>query len=154
MPEDRIRVAPNTVAYADRESHTLVVEFAIPGAPTETIDVKILEDSVHLTAPARDIEYVSALALGWPVKPDKAEATYEHGLLRIEVPFKDPMEGAVKVAIKAGGAETKTKPIEGQRTRSNSSQVHNPKRPLINQIPQGTFLNARWSEEQSAAKRC
>src|ERR1700704_260503 len=76
MPEDRIRVAPNTVAYADRESHKLVVEFAIPGAPTETIDVKILEDSVHLTAPARDIEYVSALALGWPVKPDKAEATY------------------------------------------------------------------------------
>jgi HSP20 family protein len=98
MPEDRIRVAPNTVAYADRESHKLVMEFAIPGAPTETIDVKILEDSVHLTAPARDIEYVSALALGWPVKPDKAEATYEHGLLRIEVPFKDP--------IKAGGAET------------------------------------------------
>jgi HSP20 family molecular chaperone IbpA len=46
------------------------------------------------------------------VKPDKAEATYEHGLLRIEVPFKDPMEDAVKVAIKAGGAETKIKTIE------------------------------------------
>jgi HSP20 family molecular chaperone IbpA len=116
MPEDRIRVAPNTVAYADRESHKLVVEFAIPGAPTETIDVKILEDSVYLTAPAKDIEYVSALALGWPVKPDQAEATYEYGLLRIEVPFKDPMEGAVKIAIKEGGAETKTKTIEGQRT--------------------------------------
>jgi hypothetical protein len=115
MPEDRIRVAPNTVAYADRESHKLVVEFAIPGAPTETIDVKILEDSVYLTAPAKDIEYVSALALGWPVKPDKAEATYEYGLLRIEVPFKDPMEGAVKIAIKEGGAETKTKTIEGQQ---------------------------------------
>jgi len=112
MPEYRIRVAPNTVAYADGENRKLVVEFAIPGAPTDTIDVKILEDSVHLTAPARDIEYVSALALGWPVKPDKAEATYEHGLLRIEVPFKDPMEDAVKVAIKAGGAETKTKTIE------------------------------------------
>jgi HSP20 family protein len=115
MPEDRIRVAPNTVAYADRENHKLVVEFAIPGAPTDTIDVKILEDSVHLTAPARDIEYVAALALGWPVKPDRAEATYEHGLLRIEVPFKDPMEGAVKIAIKAGGAETKAKTIEGKR---------------------------------------
>ena len=57
MTEDRIRVAPNTVAYADRENHKLVVEFAIPGAPTDTIDAKILEDSVHLTAPARDIEY-------------------------------------------------------------------------------------------------
>jgi HSP20 family molecular chaperone IbpA len=100
----RIRVAPNTVAYV--ENHRLIMEFAIPGAPTETIDVKILEDSVHLTAPARDIEYAAALALGWPVKPGKAEATYEHGLLRIEVPLKDPMEGAVKVVIKSGGAQT------------------------------------------------
>jgi HSP20 family molecular chaperone IbpA len=41
------------------------------------------------------------------VKPDKAEATYEYGLLRIEVPFKDPMEDAVKVVVKADGAETK-----------------------------------------------
>ena len=108
----RMKVAPDTVAYADAEQHRLIVEFAIPGAPTETIDVKILEDSVHLLAPARDIEYVAALPLGWPVKPDKAEATYEHGLLRIEVPFKDPMEDAVKVAIKAGGTDTKTKSIE------------------------------------------
>ena len=111
MSENRIKVAPDTVAYADRETRKLVVEFSLPGAPTDTIDVKILGDSIHLTAPARDIEYVSALALGWPVKPDKAEATYEHGLLRIEVPFKDPMEDAVKVAIKAGSAETKSKKI-------------------------------------------
>ena len=116
MSDNCIKLAPETVAYADAGTHKLVVEFAIPGAPTDTIDVKILKDSIHLTAPARDIEYVSALALGWPVKPDKAEATYEHGLLRIEVPFKDPMEGAVKIAVKAGGAETKTKTIEGKRT--------------------------------------
>jgi len=112
MPEVRMKVAPDTVAYADGENHKLVVEFAIPGAPADAIDLKILEDSVHLTAPARDVEYVSALALAWQVKPHKAEATYEHGLLRIEVPFKDPMEDAVKVAIKAGGAESKIKPIE------------------------------------------
>jgi len=112
MPEYRIRVAPNTVAYADEERHKLVLEFAIPGAPTDTIDVKILADSVHLTAPARDVEYVSALALARPVKPDKAEAFYEHGLLRIEVPFKDPMEDAVKVAVKARGGETTTKRIK------------------------------------------
>ena len=64
--------------------------------------------------PARDIEYVSALALGWPVKPVKVEATYEHGLLRIEVPFKDPMEDAVKVAIKAGGGGTTIIPHLGK----------------------------------------
>ena len=82
MSENRIKLAPDTVAYADGETHKLVVEFAIPGAPTDTIDVKILGDCIHLTAPARDIEYVAALALTWPVKPGKAEATYDHGLLR------------------------------------------------------------------------
>ena len=112
MSEYRIKVAPDTVAYADGEDHKLVVEFAIPGAPTDTIDVKILADSIHLTAPAKEIEYVAALPLSWPVKPDKAEANYEDGLLRIEVPFKDPMEDAVKVAIKVGGAVTQTKKIK------------------------------------------
>jgi HSP20 family protein len=107
MTENRMRVAPETVAYADEENHKLVVEFAIPGAPADTVDVKVLRDSIHLSAPARDIEYVSALALGWPVKPDKAEANYELGLLRIEIPFKDPMEDAVKVAIKTGGPKVK-----------------------------------------------
>jgi HSP20 family molecular chaperone IbpA len=107
MSENRIKLAPETVAYADAATRKLVVEFAIPGAPTETIDVKVLGDSIHLTAPAKDIEYVAALALAWPVKPDKAEAIYEHGLLRIEVPFKDPMEDAVKVAIKTAATETK-----------------------------------------------
>ena len=112
MLEKRIRVAPSTNAYADEKKNLLVVEFAIPGAPTDTIDLKLLPDSVHLTAPAKDVEYVSSQALAWPVKPDKAQATYEHGLLRIEVPFKDPMEDAITVAIKARAAKTKTKKIE------------------------------------------
>ena len=111
MQIERMKVAPDTVAYADGGQDKLIVEFAIPGAPTETIDVKVLKDSVYLLAPARDIEYVSALALTWPVKPEKAEATYENGLLRIEVPLKDPMEDAVKVTIKIGAGETKTKRI-------------------------------------------
>jgi HSP20 family molecular chaperone IbpA len=112
MQVERMKVAPDTVAYADGERRRLIVEFAIPGAPTESIDVKVLEDSLYLSAPARDIEYVSALALGWPVKPDKAEAAYENGLLRIEVPFKDPMEDAVKVAIKSAGADTGAKSVD------------------------------------------
>jgi HSP20 family molecular chaperone IbpA len=88
------------------------VEFSIPGAPTDTIDLKILEDSIHLTAPTKDIEYVAALTPAWAVKPEKAEATYENGLLRVEVPFKDPMEDAVKVVIKTAAAVTPVKTIE------------------------------------------
>ena len=39
MQVERMKVSPDTVAYADGERHTLIVEFAIPGAPTETFDV-------------------------------------------------------------------------------------------------------------------
>jgi HSP20 family molecular chaperone IbpA len=102
MSENRIRISANTVAYADTESHKLVLEFAIPGAATDTIDVRVLDDRVTLRAPARDYEYVAALALGWPVKAEKAEATYHHGLLRIEAPLKDPMENALKLPVRAG----------------------------------------------------
>jgi HSP20 family protein len=35
-----MKVAPVTTAHADGEQRKLIVEFAIPGAPTETIDVK------------------------------------------------------------------------------------------------------------------
>ena len=138
MTKTQMKVAPDTVAYADAETKKLVVEFAIPGAPSDSIDVKILEDSVHLTAPARDIEYVAALALGWPVKADKAEATYEYGLLRIEVPFKDPMEDAVKVAIKTSGTETKPKTIAtagelpaGARASVKGPAGQHPKSPVV-----------------------
>ncbi len=74
MLESRMRVAPDNVAYADSENRKLIVEFAIPGAPADTIDLKMLEDSVHLSALARDIEYVASLALGWAVKPESRPA--------------------------------------------------------------------------------
>jgi hypothetical protein len=64
--------SPDTVAYADPDNGKLIVEFAIPGARVDTVDAKTRQDSGHRTAPPRDIEHVSSMALGWPVKPDKA----------------------------------------------------------------------------------
>jgi HSP20 family molecular chaperone IbpA len=102
MQAERMKVAPVAATYADGEQHKLVVEFSIPGAPTGTIDLNILKDSAYSSAPARDIEYASAPALPQPVKPNKAEATCKHGLLRMELPFHDPMEGAMTGAGQTG----------------------------------------------------
>lgn len=100
MPS-RMKIAPDTLAYASDEQNQLTVEFEIPGAPGDSIDLKILEDSLYLTAPAGNIEYVTALSFCCPVKPGQAKAEYNNGLLKIQVPFKDPMEDAVKVPITA-----------------------------------------------------
>lgn len=101
MAEERTKVAPAMCSYVDRGHTKLTVECVLPGVSQENITLNMLEDSLDLSAPKEDIEYVTTLSFGWPVKPEEAEATYQDGLLKIEVPFKEPMRDPIKVPVKA-----------------------------------------------------
>jgi HSP20 family molecular chaperone IbpA len=100
MAQQRVKVAPEVCSYVDDDRTKLTVEVTIPGVSKEHINLKMHEDSMILAAPRNDIEYVTTLSFCCPVVPEKAQAKYENGLLKIEVPFKDTMEDAVKIKIK------------------------------------------------------
>jgi len=99
MAENRIKVAPDVCSYTDEEHAKLNFEITIPGVKKNDIDLKIHEDSLSLSAKRKDFDYATTLSFCCPVKAGEARAKYENGLLRIEVPFKDLMEDAVKVPV-------------------------------------------------------
>ncbi len=101
MTQPTIKVGPEIVAYTDDKNTKLTAEISLPGVPIENVDLKLHEDGMYLSAPGRDVEYVAAVTFFCPVNKNKATATYENGLLTVQIPFKDPMEDTVKVPVKA-----------------------------------------------------
>ena len=99
MAEDKMRVSADVCSYIDEKNNQLNLEVSIPGVKRENIDLKMHEDSFSLSAPRDDIEYVTTLGFCCPVNSRNSTASYEDGLLKISVPFKDPMDGAYQVPV-------------------------------------------------------
>jgi len=99
MIEEKISVSPDVCSYFDNDDSHINIEVSLPGVKKEDISLKLLEDSLFLSAPRDDIKYVTTLSLCCPVVPEKAVANYTNGLLKITAPFKDPMDDALKIIV-------------------------------------------------------
>jgi HSP20 family protein len=99
MVTETRRVAADVCSYISDDGSKLNMEILLPGVKKEDIKLRLMDDTFTLSAPRDDIEYVATGGFCCPIKLGGVNAAYNNGLLKIEAPFKDVMEGAVNVTI-------------------------------------------------------
>jgi HSP20 family protein len=86
---EKTKVTPCTCFYHDENEGRLNIEVQLPGVEKKDISLEMRSDSFCVTAPREATEYSGCFMLSHHVEPEKAEARFESGLLKIFAPIKD-----------------------------------------------------------------
>ena len=87
--EQRPKLTPCVCFSHDDAQGRLKIEVQLPGVDKKDIALDMRKDSFCVPAPRGDTEYSGCYTLSHEVEPEKTEARYENGLLRIFCPIKD-----------------------------------------------------------------
>ncbi len=88
---------PINCIYRDKDSYLMEVE--LPGVKKEDIDVELTENSVCISGDKDSITYSGCWSLYHAADIKNAKAEFDNGLLKITLPFKEPIE-TVKLEVK------------------------------------------------------
>jgi HSP20 family protein len=87
------------LSHDEKDNRRLSIELQLPGVDKKDISLDMRKDSFCVSAPrGEDTEYSGCYMLAHEIEPDKAEARFENGLLRVFAPIKD-WEHKVNVMI-------------------------------------------------------
>ena len=96
---ERSKVTPCACFSHDDQDGRFKIELELPGVDKKDIKLDMRKDSFCVSAPrGTDTEYSGCYMLAHEIVPEKTEAKYESGLLRIFTPISD-WEHKVSVTI-------------------------------------------------------
>jgi HSP20 family protein len=99
MMADTMRLSPVICTYPDDNYENLLIEVVLPGVEKKEISFKITEDSFYVAARKEGVQYLDSYSTCCPVNPEKAIAKYTNGVLKVTVPYQQPLEKLVDVKI-------------------------------------------------------
>jgi HSP20 family protein len=86
----KTRLAPCTCISHDEKEDRLRIDIEMPGVNKDEIKLDMRKNSFCVSAPkGEDSEYSGCVLLTHEIEPDKSEARYENGLLRVFSPVLD-----------------------------------------------------------------
>jgi len=86
---ERTRIMPDVFFAHDDQMGRLKIEVELPGVDKKDITLDMRRDSFCVSAPrGEDTQYSGCYLLAHEVMPEKAEAKYDSGLLRIFAPIR------------------------------------------------------------------
>lgn len=87
---DKIKVLPCACISHDDQGGRLRIDMEMPGVDKKDVSLEMRKDSFCVSAPrGEDTEYSGCFMLAHEIVPEKTEAQYENGLLKIFAPLKD-----------------------------------------------------------------
>jgi HSP20 family molecular chaperone IbpA len=97
--EQKYLISPEVCSWADDEENVYKIEIQLPGVEKDSIKLKMHEDSFFIKGETEDTIYIGSYSVCCPIKPEEAKANYKNGLLKINVPFKEPEFHSIDIEI-------------------------------------------------------
>jgi HSP20 family protein len=94
-----LMLTPVLYMYPDDKYENFLIEVVLPGVEKKDISFKLDDNNFYLVANKENVKYVASYPTCCPVDGKKAVAKYENGVLKVTVPYKEPIAGLVSVKI-------------------------------------------------------
>lgn len=96
---EALRLSPVISVYPDDKYENLLIEVILPGIEKKDISFKIDANSFYVAASKEGVTYLDSYSIACPVDPEKAVAKYSNGVLKVTLPYQQPLEKLVDVKI-------------------------------------------------------